>query len=407
MKNNYRGRSFSRPHSNGGNYSQRARSNSYGRRTNAPRRFGAKIDPRMYILPATEHKTESVYVDSKLYKDFDLNHQIQINLVQLNYTHPTHIQDLAIPPALSGRDVLAQASTGTGKTAAFLLPMLNKLLLDQKQKCLIILPTRELALQTYTELGKFANGTFVRAAVIMGGASMYSQKRRLMGNPHFVIATPGRLKDLWQQKAVRLEDFNNIVLDEVDRMLDMGFVHDIRQIISKLNSSRQSIFVSATMDKRSEQIATELLRDPVCVRAAKQSPQANVDQNAIHIQKGADKTQVLHDLLITEESKKVLIFSRTKHGAEKLSKQLSQLGHRVDTIHGDKPQSKRSRVIEMYRRNEINILVATDVVARGLDVVDITHVINYDEPNNYEDYIHRIGRTGRIGKIGKAITFVE
>ncbi len=372
-------------------------------------RFKSKnMHPGMYVLPAQPMVEQpSIYVEDKTYDDFNLEPRLKQNLKARKYINPTKIQDLAIPPALEGNDVLAQASTGSGKTGAFLVPMVNKIMEDPRQKCLIILPTRELAQQTQMELEKLTPGTNIKSTIIIGGVSMVPQRRQMSRHPNFVIATPGRLKDLWQQKIINLNDYNNVVLDEVDRMLDMGFINDIRLIISKLRDDRQSLFVSATMTPEAEKLATELLRNPVKVQTAKQAPQASVNQDVVRVPQGADKVTVLHELLIQQSFEKVLIFSQTKRGAEKLSKILNGKGHRVDAIHGDKSQSKRTRVIEMYRANKINILVATDVVARGLDVKDISHVINFDEPNSYEDYIHRIGRTGRIGKTGTALTFLD
>lgn len=398
-RSNYRGRKNS-----GRNFYRNKGRRNYGAR---PRFRGAKINPEKYIAKAVQSQQPDLHVTNTKFTDYGLVEVLNTNIERKNYVHPTQIQDATIPHILEGKDVLGIASTGSGKTAAFLIPMIEKAILDRNEKCLIIVPTRELADQIQRELEQLTRGTNIRSVLVIGGASMYRQIKILKRNPQFVIGTPGRLKDLNERKVLNLSQFGNVILDEVDRMLDMGFIHDIKLLVSKLKSEKQSLFFSATMCMKAEEIARSLLNDPIKVQTEVQSPKKNVDQDIVRIKNPEEKVDVLHDLLIKEDFKKVLIFSRTKRGTDNLSRKLEKRGFKVDGIHGDKRQSKRLRIISDFRNDSINILIATDVASRGLDISDITHVINYDEPANYEDYIHRIGRTGRAGKAGVALTFVS
>ena len=247
----------------------------------------------------------------------------------------------------------------------------------------------------------------VRDALIVGGASYAPQIRLLRRNPQLVIATCGRLIDLFKTKQINLNEFDIIVLDEVDQMLDMGFINDIKLIVSSLKEQKQSLFFSATMNPKIEDIAKSFLQNPVKIEIAKQGSAKNVDQNIVKIHHSKSKLDTLHEILVNTEYDKVLVFSKTKRGAEELSIQLKGKGHKAEALHGDKSLGQRMRIMASFRKNEILILVATDVAARGIDIPDISHVINYDEPATKEDYIHRIGRTGRIGKKGVALTFVK
>ncbi|MBN1331379.1 DEAD/DEAH box helicase [Candidatus Dojkabacteria bacterium] len=368
---------------------------------------GEKIAHERYIAKAEAgYVAPSIYVEDVICDNFHVSEILKTNIKAKGYTHPTKIQNQAIPIILEGRDVLGLASTGSGKTDAFLVPMLDKILKGQDQKCLIIVPTRELASQIQDAFRDLSKGTHVYSALVIGGTSMHSQIQNLKKNPQFVIGTPGRLKDLFERRNLDLSRFNNIILDEVDRMLDMGFIPDIRFLISKLRQERQTLFFSATMSIEAERIANTLLKNPVRIQVEKESPLKRVNQDIVKVRE-VEKISILRDLLKKDEFEKVLVFSRTKHGADKLSKQLFQNGLKVDAIHGGKSQSKRLRVLSSFKTNQINILVATDVAARGLDIPNVTHVINYDEPQSYKDYIHRIGRTGRAGKAGNALTFVS
>lgn len=393
----------------------RYKSYGYGRSNRFPQRRsfrantrkGSGISTNQYIAKAIQTETSNIYVTDALFNDFKLDPILQKNILGKRYTTPTKIQNEAIPAILSGKDILGIASTGSGKTAAFLLPMINKFLNDGTQTCLIVVPTRELGMQIQDEFRELTRNTNLKSVLIIGGKSIKDQMYILRKRPHFIIATPGRLKDIYERKGVNLAEVNNVILDEVDRMLDMGFINDIRFIIDKLDTNRQSLFFSATMSPKAEQIANSLLKNPTKIEIESQAPQHNVDQDIVKIDGLKKKEEVLLDLLSKEEFKKVLIFTRTKRNADKLSNYLYDNKLDVDALHGDKRQSQRSRIIDGFKKGNFNILIATDVASRGLDVSDITHVINYDEPECYEDYIHRIGRTGRAGKKGYALTFID
>ena len=397
-----------------------ARSNRYGRRrpsyrsssySNSRRgggynKRGSSINVSQLIAKAVFEDLPSIYVLDHNLLEFDLTKELKKNITYKKYTSPTKIQYEAIPHILKGEDILGIANTGSGKTAAFLIPMINKGVLDSSQRFLIVVPTRELAMQIQDEFLQLARNTGMRSVLIMGGNSMGKQIGVLKRDPHFVIATPGRLKDLIGRKAIDLLRINNVVLDEVDRMLDMGFIEDIRFIISKLSMNKQSLFFSATMNRKSEEIANTLLKKPVKIQIEGESKGKNVDQDVIRLKEGETKFDVLCQYINKEEFKKVLIFTRTKRQADALSNKLIEKGIKVNALHGDKRQSQRSRIIDSFKKDYVNILIATDVASRGLDINNITHVINYDMPENYDDYIHRIGRTGRAGKKGYALTFV-
>ncbi|HLC95267.1 MAG TPA: DEAD/DEAH box helicase, partial [Patescibacteria group bacterium] len=245
------------------------------------------------------------------------------------------------------------------------------------------------------------------SALCIGGAHIGDQLRSLARNPSFVIGTPGRLKDLVERKKLHLADFNNVVLDEVDRMLDMGFIKDIKYLVALLKTPRQSLFFSATIPREIAELAMKFANDPVTITIKSRATSENVDQDIVRVAANEEKIEVLHNLLLKPTFNKVLIFGRTKHGVEKLAHRLVERGFSVDSIHGDKSQSQRARALRRFKHDEIAILVATDVAARGLDIPDVTYVINYELPENYEDYIHRIGRTGRGTKKGNALTFVN
>lgn len=368
---------------------------------------GKKINHDKYIAKSETMEQINHYVPSTSFDALPIDSKIKLNIAEKGYTHPTEIQDKTIKHIMAGKDVVGLAGTGQGKTAAFLIPLMQKALDNQETQVLIIVPTRELATQIYEEFRTLNNGTFLRAETVIGGASAYRQISGLRRNPQFVIGTPGRLKDLEDRKVLRLENFNTIVLDEVDRMLDMGFVDEIKALISKLRSTRQSLFFSATMDGPAEKIARTLLHDPVTIEIARTSPAKSVDQDIIKIGRDGSKIDELVKIIEKEANQKILVFTKTKREADRVSDNLYDRGIKVEAIHGDKSQYIRNKVISKFKHDEIHILIATDVAARGLDIPDITLVINYDEPMTYEDYIHRIGRTGRYGKKGKALTFVD
>ena len=386
--------------------SYRSSSYSNSRRGGGYNRKGSSISINQLVAKAVYEDLPSIYVLDHSLLEYDLVRELKNNITYKKYTSPTKIQYEAIPQILQGRDILGLASTGSGKTAAFLIPMINKGVLDPSQRFLIIEPTRELAMQIQDEFMQLARNTGLRSVLVMGGNSMGAQIGILKRDPQFVIATPGRLKDLVERKAINLLKINNVVLDEVDRMLDMGFIDDIRFITSQLSENKQSLFFSATMNRKSEEIANTLLKRPVKIEVQKMEQGKNVDQDIIRLKNGENKFEVLCDYVSKDEFKKVLIFTRTKREAENLSHKLLDKGIKVNSLHGDKRQTQRTRIIDAFKKDYLNILIATDVASRGLDINNISHVINYDIPQNYDDYIHRIGRTGRAGKKGYALTFV-
>ena len=353
--------------------------------------------------------TEEVvhFVPEHKFQDFVLEPTLKQAVITKGYTLPTPIQDRAIPHVLKGVDVVGIANTGTGKTATFLIPLINKVLLNRKQQVLVVVPTRELAIQIDAELRSFTAGMRMYSVCCVGGASLSRQINDLRYQYNFIIGTPGRLKDLIDRKMIFLKEFNTIVLDEADRMLDMGFVNDMRAVMAGMPKDRQTLFFSATLSPEIEKLIHEFLKEPVRISVKTQDTSKNVDQDIVKVARGANKIDVLHDLLNQKDFSKVLIFGRTKHGVEKLSGMLVQKGFKADSIHGDKNHSRRQKALTQFKNNQIQVLVATDVAARGLDIADVTHVINYDIPATYDDYVHRIGRTGRGNKKGKALTFVE
>ncbi len=367
---------------------------------------GQYIDHVRFINKAVPQAAQETFVPTHTFNDFRITEQLKENIAKKGYVTPTPIQDKAIPHALEGRDIVGIANTGTGKTAAFLIPLIHKVLSDRNQRVLIMVPTRELATQIEEEYWGFASHMRIGIVTCVGGANINKQITTLRRNPNFVVGTPGRLKDLMQQKALDLSRFSTVVLDEADRMLDMGFIHDMRFILSHMAQRRHTLFFSATMSRDIEKLIGDFLVDPVAISVKTGDTARSVEQDIVRIA-GRQKIDVLHDLLIQPGFSKVIVFGRTKYGVEKLAKLLVQRGFKAESIHGNKTQGKRERALQSFKRNEIQVLVATDVAARGIDVEDVTHVINFDQPTTYEDYVHRIGRTGRAGKGGMALTFVE
>ncbi|KKR18823.1 MAG: hypothetical protein UU65_C0001G0213 [candidate division CPR2 bacterium GW2011_GWC1_41_48] len=347
------------------------------------------------------------YVSEHRFADFDISAELKKNIEQKNYTTPTPIQDQSIPHLLEGRDVIGIASTGTGKTGAFIVPLIDKIFKDKSQRVLIVTPTRELASQIDAEFREFSRGMRLFSVQVIGGANIGRQISNLQRQPQFVIGTPGRINDLIKRGKLRLPGFQNIVLDEVDRMVDMGFIEDIQKIMSYLPQKRQSLFFSATISPRINSLIQTFLTNPITVSVKASQTSDNVEQDIVKVPRDQQKIEVLHELLIQEEFEKVLIFGKTKRGVEELSRELAVRGFKSTSIHGDKPQNKRERALRSFKQDELNILVATDVAARGLDIDGVTHVINYDLPESFDDYIHRIGRTGRANNRGVALTFVK
>lgn len=388
---------------------QHSRPSRGGGRGNNNRRPAEEIAIEKYTKIAQPVKIEA-YTPKEMFDTMGIHKEIVQSLVRKGYTQPSPIQDQAIPHVLQGKDVIGLAATGTGKTAAFLIPLLHKTLeKNSKTSTLIVCPTRELASQIEQELYELKTRDMnVFATLLVGGVDIRGQIRRLRMENQFIIGTPGRIKDLIQKNILKLNTFESVVLDEVDRMLDMGFLDDVQFIVDQLPAERQSLFFSATVDPKQAAIINKLTRDPITVQVAQMGKSSdNVHQNALLIEPHMNKYQSLVEILRQKEVEKVIIFCKTKHGTERLGKNLQNDGFPAGYIHGDLSQGQRKRALDSFKNNNILALVATDVAARGIDVKDVSHVINFDEPMTYDEYIHRIGRTGRAGKTGNAITFVE
>jgi len=371
------------------------------------RNQGEHIDPSRFINKAVITEEVEHFVPEHNFQDFNVDQLIKKSIASKGYITPTPIQDRVIAHILNGSDVVGVANTGTGKTAAFLIPLINKVLLNSIEQVLIVVPTRELALQIESELRGFTRGMRIFSVCCVGGASMGRQISQLRNQYNFIIGTPGRLKDHIERGFIRLAEFKTIVLDEADRMLDMGFIADMRFVMAGMPKERQTLFFSATLSRDIDNLIYEFLRNPIKISVKTRDTAKNVEQDVVRMG-GQDKLEVLHDLLIKKsEFCKVLIFGRTKHGVERLSRNLVQRGFKSESIHGNKTQSQRQKALNLFKNSYVQVLVATDVAARGLDIADVSHVINYDLPATYDDYVHRIGRTGRADKRGKALTFLD
>ena len=330
------------------------------------------------------------------------------------YTKPTPIQEQSIPVVLQKRDLLGCAQTGTGKTAAFALPILQLLAAGEKKagqkqpiRALILTPTRELAIQIDESFAAYGRFTGLKHLVIFGGVSQHAQTNALRNGVDILIATPGRLLDLIEQRYISLQNLEIFVLDEADRMLDMGFIHDVKKVITKLPPVRQTLFFSATMPKEIAILAGSILKNPVKVEVTPVSSTVDkINQHLYYVDRN-DKRSLLIHLLKDKDITSALVFTRTKHGADKVAKELNRIGISADAIHGNKAQNARQRALLDFKTGRIRVLVATDIAARGIDVEDLSHVINFELPNIPETYVHRIGRTGRAGASGTAISFCD
>lgn len=404
---NFRKRSsFSGPSRSGGAPMARYNGRSMGAPARSKGRKKEYIDPSRFIKAARAVEVEE-YVPTNKFSDFAVTPLLHENIVKKGFEIPSPIQDQAIPEGLKGHDVIGIANTGTGKTVAFAVPILDKLIANPASSALIMAPTRELALQIQEECKMLARGSGLYGAVLIGGAPMGPQLKDLSVKPSIVIGTPGRIKDHMERGSLKLEKFDIVVLDEVDRMLDMGFVNDMRTILAELAPVRQSFFFSATMDPKVRALINDFSNDPVMISVKTGDTTDNVEQNIVKVSHSSEKIEKLHDILMTEAAAKVLIFDDTQRSVERLSKVLEERGFKADSIHGGKSQGQRQRALSKFKDNQTNILVATDVAARGIDVSGITHVINYSTPQSYSDYVHRVGRAGRAGKTGLALTFIE
>ncbi|MEK7635776.1 MAG: DEAD/DEAH box helicase [Patescibacteria group bacterium] len=365
-----------------------------------------RIDISKFINKAVITETAEHFIPEHKFSEFNIDSRLKENILSKGYDLPTPIQDKAIPHILRGSDIVGIANTGTGKTGAFLIPLIQKAIADKKEKILIVAPTRELAMQINQEFKSFARNLKMFSACCVGGAPIGRQISELRYHNNFVIGTPGRLKDLMIRKNLNLSGFNSVVLDEADRMLDMGFINDMKFIMSHMPEKRQTLFFSATMSREIDGLIRSFLREPISISVKIGDTPKSVDQDIVKVSNGS-KIDTLHNLLKDAEFSKVLIFGKTKFGVERLSKILIERGFKAESIHGDKNLNKRQKALDLFKNNRVQILVATDVAARGLDILNVSHVINYDLPATYDDYVHRIGRTGRGNKKGKALTFIE
>ena len=369
------------------------------------RGFSERIDYSRFIKKAQKVE-EKPYISKHTFADFPFNAQLHKNIERKGFAAPKPIQDQAIPVVMKMGDVFGLANTGTGKTAAFLLPLLDRVMKDKTQKVLVLAPTRELAMQIESDLRSFAFGSGLFGVAVVGGMPINKQITEIQRGVSFVIGTPGRVTDLIKRKILNLEDYKSVVLDEADRMLDMGFVDDMVYILGKTSPDRQTLFFSATLSPEIRKLTEKFLKDPTFISVVSGETSKNIDQDVIRVKTKEERLDRLHEVLKKDGSDKVLIFREMKHSVDTLEKELRQLGFKVGAIHGDKRSRERIRTLESFKKDLITILIATDVAARGLDIPDVTHVINYDIPQTYDTYVHRIGRTGRADKKGTALTFV-
>jgi len=399
-------------------YTKKRRSNQGGRKFNAKRTTGGRrrakrgksgkeaIHPSKFVKEAVVSE-QRAYKAENTFGDFNIALLLKKNIASKGFESPSPIQDKAIPQGLKGNDIIGIANTGTGKTIAFALPVLHRLITNRESRVIIMAPTRELAQQILEEFKDLTKGGNLYHALLIGGSSMHLQLKDLKRKPRIIIGTPGRIQDHIKRKSLDIRGFDTVVLDEVDRMLDMGFVKDMRSILGKLSRKRQSFFFSATLDPKVRELINEFSNNPVMISVKTGDTSDNVEQNIIKYKSRDQKIEKLHEVLTENRKNKVLIFDATKRGVDRLNKDLNSRGFRSDAIHGNKSQRQREKALARFKKNQVTILVATDVAARGIDVPDITHVINYSTPQSYDDYVHRIGRAGRAGKTGNALTFVE
>lgn len=348
------------------------------------------------------------------FKELGLIDPILKALSKKGYEKPTPIQEQSIPILLKRKDLLGIAQTGTGKTAAFTLPIIQQIQIHDKKKlkenrirALILTPTRELAIQINDNLTEYTSLTDVKHTVIFGGVKQHRQVKALNRGAHILVATPGRLLDLIGQRIIHLDDIKMFVLDEADRMLDMGFIHDIRKIIRLLPKKRQSLFFSATMPDAIAGLSKDILNQPERVEIVPENKAADTVKQYVYKTERQQKTDLLRHIIEEEGLHQLLVFTRTKHGADRLAKKLSKSKYKVASIHGNKTQGQRQKALQNFKANKIDILVATDIAARGIDIAKLEYVVNYDLPNEPESYIHRIGRSGRAGESGIAISLCE
>jgi ATP-dependent RNA helicase RhlE len=383
-----------------------------GNRSGRPQRSKgnrkAYIHPSKFVNLTPRIAEVDAYVPTHTFNDFELAPAIKRNLEKTGFVAPSAIQDQAIPLVLKDHDVIGLANTGTGKTAAFLLPILTHLVdTPERGSVLIMAPTRELAQQINEEARRFSEGMKLFTTVVVGGTNIDRQIRDLKRQPHIIIGTPGRLKDLLKRRALRLDNVRHFVLDEADRMLDMGFVNDIREVAALLPEGRQTLCFSATITPTIQSLIHDFMKEPETVSVRTGETSDHVIQDIIEATDKIHKQEILREMLSKDEFEKVLVFGETKFGVQRLADHLTKDGIPSEAIHGNKSQSQRQRALTAFKSNKVKVLIATDVAARGLDIPNVSHVINFDTPATYEDYVHRIGRTGRGGAHGAALTFID
>jgi len=366
------------------------------------------LDPRLFVKKA-KPSGQAGFRTEKSFNDLNLNERLLANILNKGYQTLTTIQEQSILPLLDGRDMMAISKTGSGKTAAFLIPIIEHALKDPRNyTALVVTPTRELALQIEEEFKSLTAGLHLYSATFIGGTNINSDYKQLERKLQVVVGTPGRLLDLSERKLLKLNQVNTLVLDEFDRMLDMGFVNDVKKLVNLIGKRDQTLLFSATLEPAQKQLISTLLTNPIEVIVENAGgTNENIEQQTIKVPDGAEKFDVLAGLVKSPEMEKVILFTETKRLADRLAKKLNQVGITAGQIHGDKSQNFRNKMIEDFKKGSIRVLVATDVAARGIDVADVSHVINYQLPMTMDAYIHRIGRTGRAGKVGQAITFVN
>lgn len=399
------GSSRSGSSSGGSRFGGRPTSSRFGGRGGRRKFTGEHIDISKFVNRATT-VVEEVYTPNQTFADFKVDAKLKENIAKRGFVIPSPIQDQSIPNALDGRDIIGLANTGTGKTAAFLIPTINKIIKNKKHKAIIITPTRELALQIQKECIELAKGLSIFNVTCVGGAPIRPQIMSLSRSHNIIIGTPGRLKDLFEQKKLNLDDVRTVILDEADRMLDMGFIDDVKYFLKHIPLERQMLLFSATMAPAIESLVHQFLNNPVKISVKTRDTSKNVDQDVVRVADKSKKLDILCELLTSPEFSKVLIFAETKRSVDRLEQDLQSRRFKAEAIHGDKRHRERQRALQGFATGKTQILIATDVAARGLDISGVTHVINYEIPQSYDTYVHRIGRTGRGANKGVALTFV-
>lgn len=365
------------------------------------------LNPEMLVKKATQNFVKP-YVSTRDFAQLQLHQQLSKNIAQKGYSSPTEIQDKCIDHLIQGKSLIGIAATGTGKTGAFLIPMVQQMLGNSAVTGLIVVPTRELAQQVFEEFMSLTKGMGLHAACFIGGTSIGKDISKTKRKLNLVVGTPGRLNDLIDRRALRIDRTSTLVLDEFDRMLDMGFIRDIQKLVSGMHGRKQTMLFSATVDPSQEKLIKQIVQNPMKVTVSSGTKSSdNVDQDIIRVGRDENKFDRLFDLVNEPSFEKVLLFAETKRTVDKLSKQLTRSGIKSDVIHGNKSQNYRTRAIAQFKSGKTKVLVATDVAARGIDIKGVTHVINYQLPQTMDSYIHRIGRTGRAEATGMAYTFIN